>query len=151
MALGGVRHGSVTNPSWLCDQSVMALWPIRHGSGMNQSPVETRFCFCRQYPTQTRTTSWSVLLYAPLYLEWLPLPIDKGSWRTVRVWKTDPWWTSLRAMTDSLQSHNGRFAEPSSRAIKDVSQNHMSYFMISITQKTKLKIRSQYLLTTKNI
>ena len=46
MALGGVRHGSVRNPSWLCEKSVMDLGGIRHlwrltSKGGRQSPEVT--------------------------------------------------------------------------------------------------------------
>ena len=33
--------GSVENPSWLYQESVMALEGVRHGSGRNPSPLET--------------------------------------------------------------------------------------------------------------
>ena len=66
MALGGVRHGSVSNPSRLCVQSVLALGGIRH--------------------------------------LWRLASASSGNIPPCRI--------SLRAMTDSSQSHDRLLAEP---------------------------------------
>ena len=59
MALWGVRHGSTRSLSWLYEVSAMALpgvmvlSEICHSSGRNPSPLESGSCFYWQYPTLT--------------------------------------------------------------------------------------------------
>ena len=82
--------GSVKTPSWLYHESFLALWRVRDGSKSNGMFIFLKFWF-NLLNMLYHLDSWSICNFVQKLLKFFIIL---------------PWRPSLRAMTDSLQSHD---------------------------------------------
>ena len=151
MALRGVRHGSARSPSWLCQESVMALKEFVQGRWPCEQPImvpegifqllRLAYASAGDIPsllTSLRATTDSWQSHGGLLSEPQQTPgrAMADFWQSHTRLLAEPWRTSGRATTDSWQSHAGLLAEQwrtPGRAMGDFSKTQGSYFRISKT------------------